>query len=163
MSIVRVRALSVRFGASLAFVALILALPGPVRAGSSLPVETVTIETTKGRTAFQAEIADTAQERSQGLMFRQSMPQGHAMLFDFGKPRAVAMWMKNTRISLDMIFADNRGKVIAVAEDTVPFSTDTISVNEPVRAVLEVNAGTARRIGLKPGGRLIHPLFGRGG
>ena len=85
------------------------------------------------------------------------------MLFDFGKPRAVAMWMKNTRISLDMIFADDRGKVIAVAEDTVPFSTDTISVNEPVRAVLEVNAGTARRIGLKPGGRLIHPLFGRGG
>jgi uncharacterized membrane protein (UPF0127 family) len=96
-------------------------------------------------------------------MDRDSLPAGHAMLFDFGRPRPVSMWMKNTKIPLDMIFADNLGKVIAVAADRVPFSTDTVDVNEPVRAVLEVNAGTAQRIGLKPGGRLIHRLFGQGG
>jgi uncharacterized protein len=131
--------------------------------GTSLPVETVVVETAQGRTAFEAEIADTPEKRSLGLMFRASMPEGHGMLFDFGKPRAVAMWMKNTKISLDMIFADAQGRVIGVAPDTVPFSTATISVNEPVKAVFEVNAGTARRIGLKPGGRLIHRIFASDG
>lgn len=145
------------------FLALSLASTELVQANGKLPVETVIVETGEGSTAFLAEIADTAAERSQGLMYRDSMPADRAMLFDFGVPRAVSMWMKNTKIPLDMIFADNRGKVIAVAENTVPYSTDTVGVNEPVRAVLEVNAGTARRIGLKPGGRLIHPLFGQGG
>jgi uncharacterized protein len=122
-------------------------------------VETVTVETGQGRVVFKAEIADTPEKRSRGLMFRDSMPEDHGMLFDFGEPRPVSMWMKDTKISLDMIFADTSGRVVAVAESTVPFSTDTITVDAPVKAVFEVNAGTARRIGLKPGGRLINPIF----
>jgi uncharacterized membrane protein (UPF0127 family) len=145
---------------------LLLALPeGLAHANgtSVLPVETVIVETGQGKTPFQAEIADTPEERSIGLMFRDSMPQDHGMLFDFGAPRSVAMWMKNTKISLDMIFADRKGRVIGVAENTVPFSTETISVDQPVAAVFEVNAGTVRRLGLKPGGRLVHPIFKDGG
>jgi uncharacterized membrane protein (UPF0127 family) len=131
-----------------------------VRADGAL--ETVIAETPRGRTTFQVEIADTAEERSKGLMFRDSMPRDHGMLFDFGTPRAVSMWMKNTRISLDMIFLDSRGRVVGVAENTTPFSTATITVEEPVKAVFEVNAGTARRIGLARGARLIHPMFDGG-
>ena len=130
---------------------------------SRLPLQTVIVETSQGRTAFEAEIADTAEARAKGLMLRDSMPRDHGMLFDFGKPRQIAMWMKDTKISLDMIFADSAGRVIGIAENTVPYSTATIAVSEPVKAVFEVNAGTARRIGLKPGGRLIHPIFKGGG
>jgi uncharacterized membrane protein (UPF0127 family) len=150
---------------ALAFLCLSFLPQGPARAdgSSDLPIETVVIATPKGQTAFKAEIADTSERRSKGLMFRDSMAQDHGMLFDFGEPRPVAMWMKNTKIPLDMIFADKHGRVISIAEDSVPFSTDTIAVNEPVKAVFEVNAGTARRIGLKPGGRLIHPMFKGGG
>jgi uncharacterized membrane protein (UPF0127 family) len=130
---------------------------------SELRVEPVIVETDRGRTAFQAEIADTAGARSVGLMFRDTMAADHGMLFDFGTPRPVAMWMKDTKLSLDMIFADQTGRVVGIAENTVPFSVETISVNEPVKAVLEVNAGTARRIGLKPGARLIHRIFQKSG
>jgi uncharacterized membrane protein (UPF0127 family) len=126
-----------------------------------LQTETVLIKTAKGTAAFHAEIADTAEARATGLMFRESMPADHGMLFDFGEVRRVSMWMKNTKISLDMVFADSKGRVVGIAANTVPLSTDTISVNEPVRAVFEVNAGTAKRIGLKRGGHLIHPLFAK--
>jgi uncharacterized membrane protein (UPF0127 family) len=126
-----------------------------------LKTETVLVKTAKGTAAFRAEIADTAEARATGLMFRDSMPADHGMLFDFGEVRRVSMWMKNTRISLDMVFADSKGRVVGIAENTVPLSTNTISVNEPVRAVFEVNAGTAKRIGLKRGGHLIHPLFAK--
>ena len=126
-----------------------------------LKTETVLIKTAKGTAVFHAEIADTAESRANGLMFRESMPADHGMLFDFGKVRRVSMWMKNTKISLDMVFADNKGRVVGIAENTVPLSTATVSVNEPVRAVFEVNAGTAKRIGLKKGGHLIHPLFAK--
>jgi uncharacterized membrane protein (UPF0127 family) len=148
---------------SLTFLCLSVLPHGLAWGDGTLPVETVVIETGQGRTAFEAEIADTPVERSKGLMFRDSLPEGHGMLFDFGKARPVAMWMKNTRISLDMIFADGSGRVIGVAENTVPFSTTTLSVDEPVKAVFEVSAGTARRIGLKSGGKLIHPIFMNGG
>jgi uncharacterized membrane protein (UPF0127 family) len=142
----------------LAFVSLSFFVMGPGWADSAA-VETVIVETERGRTAFEAEVADTPAERSEGLMFRDSMPRYRGMLFDFGKPRPVSMWMKNTKISLDMIFADTSGRVISIAENTVPYSTNPVSVDEPVKAVFEVNAGTARRIGLKPGGRLIHRIF----
>jgi uncharacterized membrane protein (UPF0127 family) len=132
-------------------------------ADGALPVEAVAIETDHGRTVIEAEIAATPEARATGLMFRATMAQDHGMLFDFGKPRAIAMWMKNTRISLDMIFADTAGRVIGIAENTVPMSTTTIAVDKPVMAVLEVNAGTARRLGLKPGDRLVHRLFNGGG
>jgi uncharacterized protein len=134
----------------------------PLPAWAAAGVEELVIITGKGRTPLEVEVAETDAERSKGLMFRSSMPQNHGMLFDFGAPRPVAMWMKNTKIPLDMIFADAQGRVIAIREDTVPFSTETIEVDDPVKAVLEVNAGTAKRLGLKVGNRLVHRIFGSG-
>jgi uncharacterized membrane protein (UPF0127 family) len=131
-------------------------------AGAAAGVEQLVIVTGKGRTTLEVEVAETDAERSKGLMFRGSMPQNHGMLFDFGAPRPVAMWMKNTKIPLDMVFADAQGRVIAIREHTVPFSTETIEVDDPVKAVLEVNAGTAKRLGLKVGNRLVHRIFGSG-
>jgi uncharacterized membrane protein (UPF0127 family) len=81
------------------------------------------------------------------------------MLFDYQESRPVAMWMKNTHIPLDMLFIDAAGRVARVARDTEPFSLTPIPSGQPVRAVLELNAGTARRLGIRPGDRVRHPIF----
>jgi len=121
--------------------------------------EELFINTAQGRFRFTAEIADDAVERSVGLMHREKMPPTHGMLFVFGETDWVSMWMKNTPLSLDMIFIDKDGKVVTVAERTTPFSTDIISSGEPVDYVLELNGGVSRLIGLKAGDRISHPLF----
>lgn len=122
-------------------------------------IEPVTIETAKGRFTFSAEIADTPELRERGLMFRQRMPDDRAMLFDWGGVSPASMWMRNTYVSLDMIFIDESGKVVQIAETTEPLSERIISSSEPVAAVLEVAAGTAERIGLKSGDQVHHPMF----
>jgi uncharacterized membrane protein (UPF0127 family) len=124
--------------------------------------EELTVETAKGQTRFSVEVADTPQLRQRGLMFRRDLPADRGMLFDFGKPRPVQMWMKNTYIPLDMIFIRADGTVVGIGADTVPLSEDTVGVAEPVKGVLEVVAGTAARIGLKPGDRIRHRIFGTG-
>ncbi len=132
-------------------------------AKETLPrTETVVVQTASGATQFQAEIADTAALRERGLMFRRSLDADRAMLFNFGEPRPVAMWMKDTYIPLDMLFIRKDGTVAGFATDTVPQSLDVISVEEAVLGVLEVPAGTAKRIGLKPGDKVRHPMFGPG-
>ncbi len=100
------------------------------------------------------ELAVDAAQREQGLMFRRSMAPDHGMLFDFGETRRVMMWMKNTHLALDMLFADKSGIVRAVHQDAVPFSEAIIDSKEPVAFVLELNAGTVKRLGIKPGDRL---------
>ena len=128
-------------------------------AAQDLRVETVTVVTAQGKFDFQAEIADTPEARQKGLMFRKSMPANRGMLFDYGGSTKAAMWMRNTYISLDMLFIARDGTVRYVAENTKPLTLDVISAGIPVAAVLEVIAGTAKRIGLKPGDRVIHPMF----
>lgn len=109
---------------------------------------------------YEVEVASTPQERARGLMFRRSLPPGAGMLFDFGRDEIARMWMKNTFIPLDMVFADRNGTVRGIARDARPRSLDTISSPVPVRAVLELNGGEAKRIGLAAGDRLRHPVFG---
>lgn len=121
--------------------------------------EEIWIVTGQGRFLFTAEIADEPSERSQGLMFRETMPPKHGMLFDFGQTRPVQMWMRNTPLSLDMVFLDQTGTVTHIAERTTPFSDAIIDSGGPVSHVLELNAGIARLIGLKPGDRLEHASF----
>jgi len=92
-------------------------------------------------------------------MYRTEMAADHGMLFDFKAERQVAFWMKNTYISLDMIFMTTDGAVVSIAADTVPESLEQIAPSQNARFVFEVIAGTARRIGLKEGDRARHPLM----
>lgn len=143
-----------------AFAALLLAgLLGT--AGGSLAAERQILEIASrtGVHVFSVELATTDAERAQGLMYRKSLPDGEGMLFDFDKEQPVAMWMKNTYVSLDMIFIGDDGKISRIAERTTPMSERIVSSGGPVRAVLEVVAGTARKYGIAVGDRVGHPIF----
>ena len=122
-------------------------------------IEPVTVSGETSVTMFTTEIADTPELRERGLMFRHILPPDRAMLFDFGSPRPVQMWMKNTIISLDMLFIRPDGTIAAIAENTVPKSLDVVGVQTPVRGVLEVAAGTVKRLGLKVNDRVYHRIF----
>ncbi|OHV85175.1 DUF192 domain-containing protein [Ensifer sp. LCM 4579] len=111
--------------------------------------------TGQGRThSFTVELAVDPDQRAQGLMYRRQMAPDHGMLFDFGETRRVMMWMKNTYLPLDMLFAAADGTVRHIHENAVPLSESIIDSREPVEFVLELNAGTVRRLGIKPGDRL---------
>lgn len=121
--------------------------------------EKLTVQTRSGRQhVFTVEIAADDATRSQGLMYRTELAPDAGMLFDFQAEREVFFWMKNTYVALDMIFARADGTIASIARDTTPLSERTISSKEPVRFVLEVVAGTARRLGIEPGDRIDHRL-----
>lgn len=109
-----------------------------------------------GSHTFSVEIADDPIERARGLMFREEMARDHGMLFDFGREGHRDFWMMNTPLSLDIIYIRGDGTVDSIAAGTTPFSTDSIPSDGPAQFVLEVNAGVAAEIGLKPGDRLLH-------
>lgn len=124
--------------------------------------ETLSITMPGGqRQTFKVEVARNDADRAQGLMFRRSMPADQGMLFDFGRVEPVAMWMQNTYLPLDMLFIRADGTIARIAANTEPLSTRTISSGEPVLSVLELNAGTAARLGIKAGDRVEHPIFKR--
>jgi uncharacterized membrane protein (UPF0127 family) len=137
----------------------LLLMLAPAVHAQEAALEPLEIVTASGTHRFSVEVMRTDEQRARGLMHRRFMPEDRGMLFDFKREEPVAMWMKNTFLSLDMIFIDKAGKVVNVAEHTEPLSERIIPSAAPVLAVLEVNAGTARRIGLKAGDRLHHPLF----
>jgi uncharacterized protein len=122
-------------------------------------IEPLSIVTETSATLFSAEIADNAELRDRGLMFRHVLPPDRAMLFDFENPRPAAMWMKNTYISLDMLFVRADGTIAAIAENTEPLSTQTISVDEPVQGVVELAAGTVKRLGIRRNDKVYHEVF----
>jgi uncharacterized membrane protein (UPF0127 family) len=124
------------------------------------PTGELTIESANARHKFRVELATTPAQLEQGLMFRQSMAPDSGMLFDFQRSAPVSMWMKNTFIPLDMLFIDAEGRIINIAERTVPHSLDPVSAAAPARAVLELNGGTAARLGIRPGDRVLSPIFG---
>ncbi len=132
-----------------------------VAAGPAWPAERQTLEIASktGVHAFSVEIADNDAEREKGLMYRKELPEGQGMLFDFEHEGPVGFWMKNTYLSLDMIFIRGDGRILRIAENTEPFSTRIIPSGGPVRAVLEVIAGTARKFGLAPGDQVAYPIF----
>jgi uncharacterized protein len=136
-----------------------LTLASTARAEEAARIEALSIVSETSATLFAAEIADTDELRSRGLMFRHLLPSDRAMLFDFGTPRPAAMWMKNTYISLDMLFVRTDGTIAALAENTEPLSTQVISVDEPVKGVVELAAGTVKRLGIKRNDKVYHQLF----
>ncbi|WP_210264978.1 DUF192 domain-containing protein [Bradyrhizobium archetypum] len=128
------------------------------RAASVQPLEIVT---KSGVHVFSVEMATTEEEKQTGLMYRKELPDGKGMLFDFSPEQQISMWMKNTYISLDMIFIRADGRILRIAENTEPLSTRIISSGGPARGVLEVIAGTAQKYGIQPGDRVAHPLFNK--
>jgi uncharacterized membrane protein (UPF0127 family) len=121
---------------------------------------TIEIVSASGVHAFAVELATTEAERERGLMFRRELPQGQGMLFDFKRDQEVAFWMHNTYISLDMLFIRSDGRILRIAENAKPMSDDLIPSGGAVRGVLEVIAGTARDLGIKPGDRVVGSFFG---
>jgi uncharacterized protein len=134
-------------------------LPLGAQAQEAARIEPLSIVTDHSATLFAAEIADNPALRDRGLMFRHVLPADRAMLFDFENPRPAAMWMKNTYISLDMLFVRADGTIAAIAENTEPLSTQTISVDEPVLGVVELAAGTVKRLGIKRDDKVYHQVF----
>ena len=106
---------------------------------------------------FTVEVAATEAERARGLMFRRALPATGGMLFDFGREQPIAMWMRNTYLSLDMLFVDAAGRVVDVLRDTVPLSETLLMPRAPARYVVEVAAGQAALRGLSAGDRLRLP------
>jgi hypothetical protein len=121
---------------------------------------TIVLKTETGDHNFDIEVMTTFQDRARGLMFRRSLPEKSGMLFLYDRPEPAAMWMKNTFIPLDIVFIAPGGTVHRIEKNTEPFSTDTISSDGSIIAVLELNAGAADRIGLKLGDRVIYPGLG---
>jgi len=131
-----------------------------VAAESQLAVETITIVTQQGQVSIEAELAKTPQEQAKGLMFRPHMPENHGMLFDFGQPKHIMMWMKNTVMPLDMVFMDKTGRVIGVIKNTQPLSLDTLSVEgDDTKAVLELNAGASDTYHITRGDKVNSTIF----
>jgi uncharacterized protein len=137
-------------------VAFCLLTPPGARAANVQPLEIVT---KSGVQVFSVEMATTDQEKETGLMYRKELADGRGMLFDFSPEQEVSMWMKNTFISLDMIFIRADGRILRIAENTEPQSTNIIPSRGLAKGVLEVIAGTARKYGIAPGDRVAHPLF----
>ena len=108
-----------------------------------------------GRHDFDVELALSSRQQAQGLMYRRSLPPTAGMLFDYRMPTGINMWMKNTLIPLDMIFIDVSGKITRIVQRTVPMSKTIISSNGRVRAVLELNGGTAARLGIREGDNVV--------
>lgn len=111
----------------------------------------VTISTKGREVEFLVEVADTAGKRQMGLQYRQSLADDRGMIFFFPSEAVQTFWMKNTPISLDMIFINRNRKIVGIVERTVPFSLDSRSVIEPSQYVLEINGGLARRYGIQTG------------
>lgn len=134
-----------------------LAASGPQ---TGLPAETITIDTKTGPHPFKVEVAADDQSRETGLMFRKSMAPDAGMLFDFHTPQKVTFWMENTILPLDMLFVRADGTIARIKANATPYSRDTIPSGEPVKVVIELNAGRAQALGISEGGKVHAPQVG---
>lgn len=125
-----------------------------------LPLSSLTIDTPHGPARFTVEMAADAQSQETGLMLRTDLAPDAGMLFDFHRKLFVAFWMKDTILPLDMIFIRADGTISTIVANAVPYSTKRIVSAEPIRAVLEINAGRANALGIEPGARVHHAIFG---
>ncbi len=141
------------------FVAALAAAQPATPAPADPAVDDLSIVTATGRHHFAVEVMRTREQLERGLMYRRQMAADRGMLFDFGAVQPVTMWMRNTYLPLDMVFIAADGRVVSVKRDAEPLSEATIPSGGDVLGVLEVNAGTAARIGLKPGDRVVDPMF----
>lgn len=142
-----------------ALVLSLLIVCGTVGLGLAAALDPVEIATKKGVVLIEVEVARTQEQRATGLMNRKVLPEGQGMLFDFGSDQPVYMWMKNTYVPLDMLFIRADGTIARIEENTTPFSERTIASGEPVRAVIEIGGGEARKLGIASGDKVGNALF----
>lgn len=122
-------------------------------------VKIVAVTAAGAKHVIHAEIADNDQTRTQGLMFRTEMPEDHGMLFIFPAEQPLGFWMRNTLIPLDMVFVRGDGFINHIHPDAKPQDETVIMSKGPVSRVLELNGGTAARLGLKEGDRLFNDVY----
>lgn len=122
-------------------------------------IEEVVVMTPQAEVKYSMEIAQTERQMEKGLMNRKTLAPDSGMLFDLTPPRRTAMWMKDTLISLDMLFIAEDGKIVCIQENAEPKSEFIIACPEVVRAVLEVNAGDVKKHKIKVGDKIKHPVF----
>jgi uncharacterized protein len=147
---------------------LLLTAPVALMTGSALAQSSeitfqkssLVVVTASREIKFEVELALNDAERARGLMYREKLGPYDGMLFDFYQDAPVSFWMKNTLIPLDMVFIASDGTIRHVHANAVPLSTNAIPSQFPVRAVLEINGGSARLLGIKPGDKVKHPIFG---
>jgi len=142
--------------AALAVLALLTSAAG---AAPACDPDQIEILADPGSRTFSIEIADDPAEQARGLMYRPALPADAGMLFVYDRPSPASFWMRNTMIPLDMIFIDDTGRVESIAERTDPYSERVSSSQGDVRAVLEINGGLSRALGIGPGDQVIHPAF----
>ena len=143
----------------LVFAGLLSAILGPAvaSADSACRSDTIDVRGEWGQARFRVEVADDHAERAQGLMHRKQMSAGAGMLFVYQKTAAASFWMENTLIPLDMLFADERGRITHIHHNAIPLDRTPISSAGPVRYVLEINGGLSQAMGLTVGSELRHP------
>lgn len=140
---------------------ILLAILGsaPALAEPACREDTVLLRGDWGQARFRIEVADTLDERAQGLMNRESMSAGAGMLFVFEETGPVSFWMQNTLIPLDMLFVGQDGTVLNIHHNAVPHDTTPIPSKYDVRYVLEINGGMSRAMGISEGSTLRHPAI----
>ncbi|MEZ5956089.1 MAG: DUF192 domain-containing protein [Hyphomonadaceae bacterium] len=127
--------------------------------GPSAPTEVLTIETHQGMVRLNVEIADDEAERNRGLMYRDPLPDDRGMLFHFQTPEYASFWMRNTPSPLDIIFIGVDGRILNIADHTTPYSDAPVPATGLTRGVLELRAGRAEELGIRPGDRVRHRIF----
>ncbi len=129
-----------------------------VAAQPPLPKIKVTLIVGRDKRRYDAELARTPAQQSAGLMFRRSMARDQGMIFPFATPQPVSFWMENTILPLDIVFIGPDRRILNIAADAKPFSKNFVYSAGPTAAVLELNAGEAARIGLRPGDKVEYTL-----
>ena len=151
-----------RRGVFAIFAAVLLVAPACAQVDGAQPrlkTEPMTIETSRGPVNLTVEIADTERTRELGLMFRDAPSKYEGMLFDFHEPQEVSFWMKNTKVSLDLLFIAANGRIIRIARNATPFSEDPIPSGGPIVGVLEIAGGRSNELGIKEGDRARQRIF----
>lgn len=128
-----------------AALAILLLLAGCARdvGGARLEVHPLVV----GNRSIRVEVAANSADRRLGLMYRESLPEDHGMLFIFRVEKVRSFWMKNTPLPLSIAFADSGGKIVHIA-DLEPHSTDPVWSVRPAKLALEMNRGWFARRGV---------------
>jgi len=151
----------------LILLALFLALAPPAFAqmakndvvdfGEPVPL---TVVSEDGSHTFSIERAITLDQQARGMMFRETMDPDSGMLFEFEEPKIATIWMKNTSIPLDIIFVRSNGKILKIEHMAQPYKLRSASSEAVVAAVLELQGGRSKELGIMPGDTVQHAFFG---